>query len=68
MCHVQPNWWVSEAREAQKTACGNYATLAGPPSHGFCVLSQIFSAQSEPGIEDRIPKAVDWHCFWVSSA
>ena len=34
---------------------------------GFCMLLQIFSAQLEPRIEDRISKAVNWHCFWVSS-
>src|SRR6266853_1019586 len=46
-------------------SCGD---LAYSPSHGFSVLSQIFSAQSEPRIEDRRLKAVDWHYFWVTSA
>jgi len=42
--------------------------LADSPSCSFSMLSQIFSAQSEPGIEDRRLKAVNWHYFWVTSA
>src|SRR6266851_5522479 len=30
MCHVQPNQWVSEAHEAQKTTRRNYATVINP--------------------------------------
>ncbi len=52
MCHVQPNRWVSEAREAQKTACANYATVGDCWSRaGFGVryvapiLSQSASAK-----------------------
>src|SRR6266851_8479144 len=45
----------------------SHGDLADSPSRGFSVLSQIFSAQSEPRIEDRRSKAVDWHYFWVTS-
>ena len=51
----------------QRAPCLCHSDLADSPSHSFSVLSQIFSAQSEPGIEDRRSKAVDWHYFWVTS-
>ena len=40
--------------------------LAGPPSRGCYLHSQIFSGQSEAGIGIRSSKGVDWHYFHVT--
>jgi len=39
--------------------------LAGCPSHGFYLTSQIFAKKSEAGIRISTSKGVDWHYFHV---